>query len=87
MVGRCTPPLSPIAISKITTMALYIVGSLQDLRLKLWYLYTTNSMASSVLISSSLSLVSSTQETSTIATLCGSTTSSISNMLHSHVNC
>ena len=45
------------------------------------------SVASSVPISSCSSSVSSTLETSTIATLCGSTTSSISNMLHSLVNC
>ena len=35
MVCRWTPPLSPIAISEITTMALYIVGTLQELRPKI----------------------------------------------------
>ena len=67
-------------------MALYIAGSLHE-RSKVWYLYTTRSMASSVVKSSCSSSALPATNACTITTSCASTSSSISNMLNHLVNC
>ena len=87
MVRRWTPSLSTRVISEITTIALYVAGSLHELRSNIWYLYTTRSMWSSLLKSSCLSSALPATNTCTITTLCASTISSISNMLNYLVNC